>query len=439
MPLPITFGAASARGFGLFSALSAGNTSWIGLLGDTGDQVARGIAVDSSNNIYMIGFNAGNHFQLAKYNSAGVIQWQKSLSSAGTDIGNAITIDSSDNIYVTGYVTSGGPYSLQIAKYNSAGNVQWQRSLGGVMFGQALGYATASDIFGNVYAFGEGNTGSNDQFELAKYDATGSIVWQKQLSASPYYMYGRAIATDSAGNIYAGGSVGISSGGTAILIAKYSNFGNVIWQKSLNPDTYGSVNSIAIDSSDNVYAACTIQNTGFSLYRMVILKYDSTGVLQWSRTVGNSNINVSQGIAIDSFDNIYVCGYSSLGGNDSAIILKYNSSGTLQWQRSLGSSASEYASGIAIDGLNNMCISGYTNISGAQDFLFAKLPSDGSLTGTYTVGGYSFTYAASSLVASSSSYTDSATSYIETTTTLPDAASSLTAATTTLTSTVTTL
>ena len=87
MPLPITLGAASARGFGLFSALTAGGTSWIGLLGGVGNDVANSVALDSANNMYVFGYNNSGDFQLAKYSNTGVIQWQRSLSSATTNIG----------------------------------------------------------------------------------------------------------------------------------------------------------------------------------------------------------------------------------------------------------------------------------------------------------------------------------------------------------------
>jgi hypothetical protein len=122
-----------------------------------------------------------------------------------------------------------------------------------------------------------------------------------------------------------------------------------------------------------------------------------------------------------------------------ALIFKYNGSGTLQWQRSLSTSGSDATYSVDVDPFGNLYVTGNTTVSGTNNILIAKLPSDGSLTGTYTVGGYSFTYAASTLLeatggisTSASSLTDAASSFAEVTSTNTDAATTLTSSVTTL-------
>ena len=53
-------------------------------------------------------------------------------------------------------------------------------------------------------------------------------------------------------------------------------------------------------------------------------------------------------------------------GYQYAIIAKYNSSGTIQWQRTLGSSsANDSVNAIVHDGSDNVYIAGYTRTAGA--------------------------------------------------------------------------
>ena len=103
--------------------------------------------MDSSDIIYVTGdtyggldnnTNAGsNDFFLAKYNSSGAYQWTQQLGTSSGDIGYGVAVDSSNNIYVTGQTAGGldnntnaGSNDFFLAKYNSSGSYQWTQQLG---------------------------------------------------------------------------------------------------------------------------------------------------------------------------------------------------------------------------------------------------------------------------------------------------------------------
>ena len=188
--------------------------------------------------------------------------------------------------------------------------------------------------------------------------------------------------------------------------------------------------SVAIDSSDNVYVLGRTNSTGAGGYDFLIAKYNSSGTIQWQRVLGGAGTEIGNSVAIDSSDNVYVFGYttSTGAGGDDFLIAKYNSSGTVQWQRVLGGGSNEVGYSVAIDSSDNVYVFGYTNSTGAggNDFLLAKLPNDGSLTGTYVLDGVDMVYATSTLTGATSTLTAS-------TSTLTAATSTLTAATSTLT------
>ena len=146
-------------------------------------------------------------------------------------------------------------------------------------------------------------------------------------------------------------------------------------------------NAVAIDSSDNIIVCGYTGSDGAGVNDVLIAKYNSSGVLQWDRTLGGSGTDYGNAVAIDSSDNIIVCGRTDsdgAGGID-FLIAKYNSSGVLQWDRTLGGSGSDLGNAVAIDSSDNIIVCGRTNSDGAGgiDVLIAKLPPDGSLTGTY--------------------------------------------------------
>ena len=110
---------------------------WVRQFGTSGDDFARGVAVDSSGNVYAAGMTAGgldgsnagsNDLFVVKYNSSGTKQWTKQLGTSSHDYASGVAVDSSDNLYVSGYTaggldgnTSAGGDDLFVVKYNSAG------------------------------------------------------------------------------------------------------------------------------------------------------------------------------------------------------------------------------------------------------------------------------------------------------------------------------
>ena len=113
---------------------------WTRLLGTSSDEFVYAVELDSSNNVYVIGDTAGNldgtnsggkDVFLVKYNSSGTKQWTKQLGSSSDDIAQGIAIDNSSNIYVVGYTdgeldgsANSGDDDYFIIKYDSNGNKQ---------------------------------------------------------------------------------------------------------------------------------------------------------------------------------------------------------------------------------------------------------------------------------------------------------------------------
>jgi uncharacterized delta-60 repeat protein len=435
-PFPLGFLALAGAG---------GVTYWISTLGGAGSDLGRGLAIDSAYNFYALG-NTGstgagiNDFLLAKHDSSGTIQWQRVLGGAGTETASSVAIDSTGNVYVLGSTnsTGAGNSDFLLAKYNSVGTIQWQRILGGAS--DENGNSIAIDSSDNVYVFGlTSSAGAGfTNFLLAKYNSSGTIQWQRILGSTGDEQ-GLGVAIDSTGNVYVIGMTSSAGAGSIdFLLAKYDPSGTIQWQRVLGGAGVDWGQSVAIDSSNNVYVLGYTNSTGAGSNDFLLAKYNSSGTIQWQRVLGGAGSDVGRGVSIDSSDNVYVIGQtaSTGAGSNDFLIAKYNSAGTIQWQRVLGGAGSDVAFSIAIDSSDNVCVIGQTASTGAgsNDFLLAKLTNDGSLTGTYVLNGSNIIYAASSLTAATSTLTAATSSLTAGTSSLTSATSTLTNASASLTS-----
>jgi len=302
---------------------SSGTKQWTNQLGSSSRDSADDVATDSSGNIYVTGTtyseldgntSAGKaDLFVVKYNSSGTHQWTKQLGTDRYDEARGVATDSSGNVYVTGYTEGGldgntnlGKADLFVVKYNSSGTKQWANQLGTWDTDFANGVAT--DSSGNVYVTGstyrslDGNTSAgNADLIVVKYNSSGTKQWTKQLGSSSDD-YANDVVTDSSGNAYVtgttyGGLDGNTSAGNAdLFVVKYNSSGTKQWTKQLGTSSTDTANGVTTDSSGNVYVAGGTYggldgNTSAGVNDLFIVKYNSSGTKQWTNQLGSSSRN----------------------------------------------------------------------------------------------------------------------------------------------------
>lgn len=148
-----------------------------------------------------------------------------------------------------------------------------------------------------------------------------------------------------------------------------------------------------------------------SNYALVI----DPATVKFSALLGGSQDEITWGIATDSSDNVYVCGYTKsndfFGGSSSrnsssswdAFVTKLNSSGTSVYSVYFGGTGNDLCDSIKVDGSGNAFITGYTTSTdmsttggfqvanaGGYDAYVAQFDSSGSLVYASYLGGSGF-------------------------------------------------
>lgn len=222
--------------------------------------------------------------------------------------------------------------------------------------------------------------------------AEGAIVWHVQIS-SPGYDSAEDLALDSAGNLYLVGTTEVdlvsNTGVYAAFLSKYTPDGTVQWTQLVHPaDSYVYGHAVAVDSAGNVYLVGTT-NTSLDgqahagISDAFVQKYDSAGTLQWTRLIGTAGGDTGEGVAVDAGGRVYVTGAigrnpgpQPVTGSIDAFLSVYDASGSQQWTHQFGSFAS-IAYDVAVDAAQNVYLAGF--IEGTIDGQTSTGDRDGFL------------------------------------------------------------
>lgn len=350
------------------------------------------------------------------------LDWIHQFGTSSDDEAMSVALDSSGNVYVAGWThaalpgqTSSGSFDAFLRKYDATGSVVWTRQFGS----SASDYAffVAPDSSGDVYLAGytqealagQTSCGADDAF-LVKYDSTGSILWTRQFGSSSDD-YASSIGFDSSGNVYVvGETLGTlpgqsSSGSHDAFLMKYDATGSVIWTRQFGTNSEDVAHSLALDSSDNVYAAgytegAFIGETSSGGRDAFLRKYNPTGMELWTCQFGSTGDDVAYSVAVDSSGSSYVAGFvgGALPGQTSsgacdAFVLKCGSSGTILWAHQFGSSSDDQARSVSVGSSGNTYIVGYTDgvlpgqvSSGGVDVFLRQCDSTGGVSSTLQFG-----------------------------------------------------
>jgi Beta-propeller repeat len=331
----------------------------------------------------------------------------KTMGYTDHDLGQSVAVDSSGNVYITG---------------SFRGTVDFDPGTG-----------TDSHT----------SAGEEDIF-LTKINADGSYGYTKTMGYTDHD-YGQSVAVDSGGNVYItgyfGGTVDFNPGGTAdshtsegledIFLTKINADGSYGYTKTMGGtnDDYGQF--VAVDGSDNVYVTGFFQETvdfnpggtadshmSKGLEDIFLTKINADGSYGYTKTMGGTDHDEGQSVAIDGSDNAYITGYFSganvdfdpgtgtddhtSAGLEDIFLTKINADGSYGYTKTMGGTDHDYGRSLAVDSSDNVYITGsfqgtsdfdpgtgtdnHTS-KGLDDIFLTKINFDGTYDLTETMGG----------------------------------------------------
>jgi len=369
---------------------------------------SRSVAVNSSGTIYKVPDGGGGNslISMIQYSSTGTQNWNR--YGYNSQYTYAVGVDSSNNYYPVGRFDSD---NIQISKYNSSDTRQWSTYIYKYAGNPDTINNPLVDSSGNVYInYREGMTScccpTYYYFFMSKFNSSGTFQLGFQLDGGGLeYITGYGgVGLDSSANIYnVFGGIAYPYG--CIVIYKSSSAGTALATSLVTrSNTQGGSRSGGYVAGGYVFdTANSVGYVSGSGSAGLIYKHNTSLGHVWAYNY--SNTSQFQGIALDSSGNVYVVGYLYGSPYTSTLrIVKVDSSGTVQWARTLSASggygvnASYWPAQISISGTKFVICSSLENGSSQIAFTF-QAPTDGSGTGTFTNAGLTWTYASFSTTA----------------------------------------
>ncbi|MES2760955.1 MAG: SBBP repeat-containing protein [Bacteroidota bacterium] len=183
--------------------------------------VVSDLVIDASGNAYlagatMVGGQGYNYYILKMATSNLTTQWQTTWNGTDNldDVAKGIQVDASGNVYVTGYSTTlAQGRDMVTKKYNSSGTLQWTETYNSAVNGNDEGADIAIDASGNIYVTGSTASEINQSdYYTIKYNSSGTKLWDVQNDATHTNDMSTNITLDSLNNVIISGSTETAPG-----------------------------------------------------------------------------------------------------------------------------------------------------------------------------------------------------------------------------------
>jgi len=203
------------------------------------------------------------------------------------------------------------------------------------------------------------------------------------------------IQTSDGGYAIAGLTYSFGAGLSDVYVVKLDSNGNLQWTKTIGGPE-GEAGFSLIQTSDDGYAIAGIiisfdLEEGDIYDDVYVVKLDANGNLQWTKTIGGESWDWGYSLLQTSDGGYAIAGFtSSFGAGEwDVYVVKLDANGNLQWTKTIGGEGWDVGISLIQTSDGGYAIAGSTRSFGAGglDVYVVKLDANGNLQWTKTIGG----------------------------------------------------
>lgn len=341
---------------------------------------------------------ASKDVYVVKLDSANIIQWTRTFGDSLYDIGLGIIQTSDGGYAISGRSTTTNVLGLgltdgYIVKLSSAGVVQWNRALGGYEMDEFRSIVQTPD--GGLVAAGYSSTfcfgiGNSDVY-VVKLDISGNIQWTRNVGGSGSDFGSKIVQTIDGGFVIAGSTTSYGQGNSDVYCVKLNSSGVLQWTTTVGGSQWDSGASIIQTADGGFIIAGQTTSFGSGMEDFYVVKIDGNGNLSWTRTIGGSGTDQALDIIQTSTGDYVIAGWTNSygAGNYDFYAVKLNNNGNLMWTRTIGGAGFEKAYSLTIDSDGGYVITGSSSSFnwGSGAMYIVKLDTNGNTCANHGTGG----------------------------------------------------
>jgi hypothetical protein len=261
---------------------------------------------------------------------------------------------------------------------------QWTQTFGGSSVDR--GYSVQQTTDGGYIIAGTFSAGTADVY-LIKTDNNGNKQWTRTFGGSSGD-YGRSVQqTTDGGYIIAGFTDSFGAGSYDIYLIKTDSYGNEQWTRTFGGSSKDQGFSVQQTTDGGYIIAGWTESFGAGSYDVYLIKTDNSGSKQWTQTFGGSSGDYGRSVQQTADGGYIIAGWTE--SFDDVYLIKTNSDGNEQWTRTIGGSGKDYGHSVQQTTDGGYIIAGFTESFGAgsYDVYLIKTDNNGNKQWTQTFGG----------------------------------------------------
>jgi hypothetical protein len=303
-------------------------------------------------------------------------------------VANTITNGINGEILISGYQAGlDSYYDAYFLNLDSLGNTLWSKSYGSIYndYGRFIHkLANGGYIISGVFAdTTSGVIAGNNQMFLAKILPNDLLDWSFSYGSGYSEAAKKIIITNDEGYIMVGYTDTYGAGGTDMYVVKTDSMGTIQWSKSFGGTGSSDIAESLIQLSDSSYVIVGMTNSyGAGNSDVYVIRIAHDGSLIWSKTFGGSNGDVASSICMSHDNNLIISGSTTSFGSGlcDVYLLKISLNGDLLWSKTFGGSNNDFGNSVKKTFDGGYILSGQTNSFGlgSYDIYIIKTDSLGN-------------------------------------------------------------